>query len=96
MMTEVAPGSCGTSIPRACVARAAKPVQKKPYRFREAGRSRLKVWHCKACAQAYTLYSGAIFARRHLVPPKVVLLSIHPGIGSTYQYVMSSRLDKTI
>jgi transposase-like protein len=29
---------------------------------------------CKECAQTYTLYSGTVFAGRHLPPPKVVLL----------------------
>lgn len=46
----------------------------KAYRFRQTGRSRLQVWRCKKCAQTYTLYSGTVFAGRHLPPPQVVLL----------------------
>jgi transposase-like protein len=44
------------------------------YRFRETKRSRLLVWRCKKCGQTYTLYSGTVFAGRHLPPPQVVLL----------------------
>jgi transposase-like protein len=44
------------------------------YRFRETKRSRLVVWRCKHCGQTYTLYSGTVFAGRHLPPPQVVLL----------------------
>ena len=49
-------------------------TQSEAYRFRETKRSRLEVWRCKRCAQTYTLYSGTVFAGRHLPPPQVVLL----------------------
>jgi len=66
------------------------------YRFRETGRSRLQVWRCKRCAQTYTLYSGTVFAGRHLPPPTVVLLLRGVVQGtSTAQLARELELSRT-
>ena len=42
--------------------------------FRELNRSRLSVYRCRRCQGVYTLYSGTVFAGKHLRPSQVVLL----------------------
>lgn len=42
--------------------------------FRSTRKSQLTVYRCRACSGIYTLYSGTIFAGRHLRPSEVVLL----------------------
>lgn len=42
--------------------------------FRQTKRSELTVYRCQRCRGIYTLYSGTIFAARHLRPAQVVLL----------------------
>jgi transposase-like protein len=44
------------------------------HRFRQTGRSQLQVYRCNGCKQPYNLYSGTVFAQRHLTPRQVVLL----------------------
>lgn len=66
------------------------------YRFRQTKRSRLQVWRCKQCAQTYTLYSGTVFAGRHLPPSKVVLLLRGVVQGtSTAQLARELELSRT-
>jgi transposase-like protein len=42
--------------------------------FRTTRRSQLTVYRCGRCSGIYNLYSGTIFAGRHLRPAQVVLL----------------------
>lgn len=42
--------------------------------FRRTRQSELMVYRCKRCRGIYTLYSGTIFAGRHIRPSQVVLL----------------------
>ena len=64
--------------------------------FRDTQRSRLAVWRCKGCAQTYTLYSGTVFAGRHLPPPTVVLLLRGVVQGtSTAQLARELELSRT-
>jgi transposase-like protein len=42
--------------------------------FRTTRKSQLTVYRCKHCHGIYNLYSGTIFAARHLPPQEVVLL----------------------
>lgn len=42
--------------------------------FRSTRRSQLRVYRCGRCNGIYNLYSGTIFAGRHLRPAQVVLL----------------------
>jgi transposase-like protein len=73
-----------------------RAARNEAYRFRETGRSRLQVWRCKECAQTYTLYSGTVFAGRHLPPPTVVLLLRGVVQGtSTAQLARELELSRT-
>ena len=42
--------------------------------FRRTARSQLNVYRCQQCTRIYTLYSGTVFAGRHLRPAQAVLL----------------------
>ena len=42
--------------------------------FRQTRKSQLTVYRCKRCQGIYNLYSGTIFAARHLPPSEIVLL----------------------
>ena len=42
--------------------------------FRHTQRSHLTVYRCRACHGLYNVYSGTVFAGRHLRPAQVVLL----------------------
>jgi hypothetical protein len=42
--------------------------------FRRTRKSELVVYRCRDCSGIYNLYSGTIFAARHMRPSKVVLL----------------------
>ena len=42
--------------------------------FRQTTRGQLCVYRCQACQGIYTLYSGTVFAGRHLHPAQAVLL----------------------
>jgi rubredoxin len=42
--------------------------------FRTTLKSRLSVYRCECCQGIYNLYSGTVFAGRHLRPSQVVLL----------------------
>ncbi|MCA1553827.1 MAG: hypothetical protein LC737_05570, partial [Chloroflexi bacterium] len=42
--------------------------------FRQTQRSQLCVYRCEKCQGLYTLYSGTVFAGKHLRPAQVVLL----------------------
>jgi transposase-like protein len=42
--------------------------------FRKTARSKLKVYRCQNCHGTYTLYSGTVFAGKHLRPAQVILL----------------------
>ena len=42
--------------------------------FRTTARSRLTVYRCQRCQGIYNLYSGTLFAGKHLHPAQVVLL----------------------
>lgn len=44
------------------------------YIFRQTQRSALNVYRCHHCSHPYTLYTGTVFAGRHLRPSQVVLL----------------------
>ncbi len=41
--------------------------------FRKQRRSGLQTYRCKRCQEVYTLYSGTIFAGKHLRPSQVVM-----------------------
>lgn len=70
--------------------------QEHAYLFRQTKRSRLDVYRCKRCAQTYTLYSGTVFAGRHLPPAQVVLLlrGIVQGVSSA-QLARELELSRT-
>ena len=42
--------------------------------FRKTRKSQLKVYRCKDCGSIYNLYTGTVFAQRHLRPQQAVLL----------------------
>ena len=42
--------------------------------FRTTGHSHLTVYRCQRCGGIYNLYSGTVFAGRHVRPAQVVLL----------------------
>ncbi|MCE7985932.1 MAG: hypothetical protein DYG89_32540 [Caldilinea sp. CFX5] len=42
--------------------------------FRQTRQSQLQTYRCNECGQTYNLYSGTIFAQRHLTLRQVVLL----------------------
>ena len=42
--------------------------------FRLTKRSGLQVYRCRDCQAIYNLYTGTVFAHRHLRPPQAVLL----------------------
>ena len=42
--------------------------------FRRTTRSKLNVYRCQKCVSLYTLYSGTVFAGKHLRPAQTVLL----------------------
>jgi len=42
--------------------------------FRRLKRSGLPVYRCKRCAETYTVYTGTVFAGKHLRPDQVILL----------------------
>jgi hypothetical protein len=44
------------------------------FEFRTTRKSQLTVYRCRRCQGIYNLYSGTIFAARHLPPQEVVLL----------------------
>lgn len=49
-------------------------VWAKAREFRTTRRSQLTVYRCQDCRGIYNLYSGTVFAGRHLTPSQVVLL----------------------
>src|SRR6185436_11905951 len=42
--------------------------------FRRLKRSGLPVYRCKRCTETYTVYTGTVFAGKHLRPDQVILL----------------------
>ena len=42
--------------------------------FRKTRKSQLTVYRCKECHSVYNLYTGTVFAQRHLRPQQAVLL----------------------